>query len=580
MTTARLIEGIAHALDYAHARGIVHRDIKPSNVMLRRESGRIDPDGPLPEDAQPVLTDFGVAYLVDVTTRTASGQIIGTPAYMSPEQVRGESVDARSDIYALGIILYEMLSGRVPFGSDTDATASVLVRHLTDPPPPLPDASNELQAVVDRALAKEPEARFQKAADMSAVLNAALGLPMPGGATQPSLKGRDATPIWAKQLAQAEDAEGVRERLKPGWVFGGAAVLALGVLAAGIALVATGVLLANLFNGGAGPEPEIEEAAAVETTLGIEKAITASPESESPAESTVVDTATPVGEVLFRDATLIVALSGLEMPGDGLVYQAWLTEPNAALISLGTVEIVDGTLSVIFANPTGENLVPQYGGFALSLEPASEDDLAVPSEMVYESQIPAATLQRVRLLDEVSNGQPLKAALLQGLQAQADLYDNHQELALYGIDTDFLGGARQHSELVVNIIEGSESAYYGDWDSNGQIENPGDGVGLLSYLLVLADAAQGAAAAPDATGETKSLVEDIDVAIIELIASVEEASRLAQSVAQTDTLEEMDSLAPAISAVRTKIRTEVAFVIGETEALDLAMATEVLATGP
>jgi len=176
-TTARLVTALASALDYAHSRGVVHRDVKPANVMLRRESGPIDPTAPLLADVEPVLTDFGVARMANAEAQTASGTIIGTPAYMSPEQVRGEAVDTRSDIYSLGIMVYEMLSGVLPF--DGDSQASILVQHLTQPPPPLPNASRELQAVVDRALAKSPAERFQKAGDFARALGMALGM---GGA--------------------------------------------------------------------------------------------------------------------------------------------------------------------------------------------------------------------------------------------------------------------------------------------------------------------------------------------------------------------------------------------------------------
>src|SRR5574341_687597 len=188
LSIARLIRGLAAALDYAHARGIVHRDIKPANVMLRRASGEINPNAPLPADVEPVLTDFGVARIANVTTHTASGAIVGTPAYMSPEQVRGEGVDARSDIYALGIVLYEMLTGRLPFDADTQA--SILYRQVNDPPPPRPQDYEDIQPVIDRALAKDTASRFQKAGELAAVFQASLGLTDDTGVTEPRLKPR------------------------------------------------------------------------------------------------------------------------------------------------------------------------------------------------------------------------------------------------------------------------------------------------------------------------------------------------------------------------------------------------------
>src|SRR5215213_6716959 len=106
---AQVLKSIAGALDYAHAKGIVHRDIKPANVLLRSRAGTVELNKPLPQDVEPVLTDFGLVRLLDSTMHTTAGSVSGTPTYMSPEQARGEKVDKRTDIYSLGIMLYEML---------------------------------------------------------------------------------------------------------------------------------------------------------------------------------------------------------------------------------------------------------------------------------------------------------------------------------------------------------------------------------------------------------------------------------------------------------------------------------------
>ena len=171
-TVVRLMLSIASALDYAHARGIVHRDVKPANIILRRAlaSGPIDPGAPLPLDVDTVLTDFGVARLAGAAARTLSGSISGTPAYLSPEQARGETVDARSDIYSLGVTLYELLAGKLPFTADSDTPFAVILKHISEAPPLIPNLNPAVQAVLDCALAKERDARYQTAGEFAAAL--------------------------------------------------------------------------------------------------------------------------------------------------------------------------------------------------------------------------------------------------------------------------------------------------------------------------------------------------------------------------------------------------------------------------
>jgi serine/threonine-protein kinase len=162
---------MAEALDYAHTRGVIHRDIKPSNVLL---------DG----DGAPVLADFGIAKLVrneSDPNLTAAGVVMGTPAYMAPEQLTGQPPDARSDIYSLGVVLYQLLTGHAPFTGDTTA---VISGHLTRQPPPprelVPDLPPALDAVVLQALAKQPEHRFRTAGVFAQALRNAAGDLEPG----------------------------------------------------------------------------------------------------------------------------------------------------------------------------------------------------------------------------------------------------------------------------------------------------------------------------------------------------------------------------------------------------------------
>jgi len=171
----RIVGALADALDHAHRRGIVHRDLKPSNV-LSTPTGR------------PVLTDFGIARMVDTTVITESGGTLGTPAYMSPEQGQGESGDARSDIYALGVLLYQLCTGRVPFEGDTPY--AVILKHITAPLPSPRSVRPELPVAVEKvilkALSKHPNDRYQAASELGRALRVAIGSP---SSTPPDRRG-------------------------------------------------------------------------------------------------------------------------------------------------------------------------------------------------------------------------------------------------------------------------------------------------------------------------------------------------------------------------------------------------------
>jgi serine/threonine protein kinase/Flp pilus assembly protein TadD len=169
----RIARGVAAALDYAHRQQVVHRDIKPENVMLH--------------EGEPLVTDFGIAKAVTAAAAqslTQTGTAVGTPAYMSPEQAAGEAeLDGRSDIYSLGAMLYEMVTGVTPFSGPT--VQAILARLFTDPVPPLrdrrPDVPDWLDQVAVKALAKNPSERYATAAQF------AQALATPGAATPPGM---------------------------------------------------------------------------------------------------------------------------------------------------------------------------------------------------------------------------------------------------------------------------------------------------------------------------------------------------------------------------------------------------------
>ena len=165
---AAVIAEVASALDAAHARGLVHRDIKPGNILIEGEG----------VTERVYLTDFGLARLVEASTGvTATGAFVGTLDYVAPEQIRGERVDARADVYALGCVLFELLTGNPPFAARDDKVAKMYA-HLQEEPPRVrlfrPELPGELDLVVGRALAKDPEERYPSAGDFARAVSAAV----------------------------------------------------------------------------------------------------------------------------------------------------------------------------------------------------------------------------------------------------------------------------------------------------------------------------------------------------------------------------------------------------------------------
>jgi serine/threonine-protein kinase len=266
-----LVAQAADAIAAAHAIDIVHRDVKPANLL-------VTPEGTVK------ITDFGIARAADGVPLTQTGQIMGTPHYLSPEQAEGKSATAASDIYALGVVLYECLAGHRPFVRDTPI--QVALAHVREPVPPLPEGVPEhVRAVVDRALAKNPADRFASAADLALALRGGYApglLGEPAAATAVIGPGPDATQVLAPVAAAAPDdatpvagtpvagtpAEPHRERrpLPAWWPWAAAAAAVLVVIVATAALAGFGT-------DDPSTTPDAEPAAAV-----------ASPKDEKPAK--------------------------------------------------------------------------------------------------------------------------------------------------------------------------------------------------------------------------------------------------------------------------------------------------------
>ncbi len=209
LETVRVLREAAWALAYAHARGVIHRDVKPENLMIEKTSGRV------------IVTDFGIARDTRTTRLTQDGLVLGSVHYMSPEQIAGDVLDGRSDVYALGVVGYQCLTGRLPF--DAEQASAVIVQHATRPAPPVrtaaPDVPVRLAAVVDRCLAKDPAARHPTGEALADALTAAVeeAPAAEGAAGATVVSEEEARAIWQRAAElQAEAATRLQARYRGG----------------------------------------------------------------------------------------------------------------------------------------------------------------------------------------------------------------------------------------------------------------------------------------------------------------------------------------------------------------------------
>jgi len=205
----RFLREVAWALAYAHARGVIHRDVKPENIMIERGSGRA------------IVTDFGIARVEFGPTLTQDALILGTASYMSPEQIKGEPLDGRSDLYALGIVGFLLLSGRLPFSADS--VSALLEAHVNRPAPALasvaPRVPAPIAAVIDRCLAKDRDARYPTGESLADALEKALRISEPAVTRTGEFDARTVSPREAAlaleraAAMQTAAVQEVRERI-------------------------------------------------------------------------------------------------------------------------------------------------------------------------------------------------------------------------------------------------------------------------------------------------------------------------------------------------------------------------------
>lgn len=524
-TINKLIDDVASALDYAHSREIIHRDIKPANIMVRQGSQEIDPRVPLLPDVQAILTDFGIARLNTSTTRTETGTVLGTPAYMSPEQIRGVEIDSRSDIYSLGIVLYEMLAGKPPFDVDT-TPAAILVKHLQEEPPPMAGVAAPIQQVVDRALAKDPNDRFQQAGQLSNSLAIAVGAKP---ATDPG-----AIPTIKPPERRVRPRSANRPVLL--WIAGGLAALA----ALGVCTILAGALLfGDLLQPTRGAATETAPAAAAQATETMAAGVTA---EASPTPEPVLAPLS-AGSVTIEGNRLSAELRGVQAPGEGEQYYVWLVNPHGDEIILGPARLEGGSLLFDLENASSNGpLLASASAVMFSLQPSVEANPTDLQGALYRAALDPQIPEMVQLLVDVTGQDPAALLLRNGASSQVGHLISHRDLSISSINSGSLPGAKLHAEHVINILEGRGGAEFGDWNGDGRIENPGDDFGLIPYLTLARASLVGMSEAEQLDQATRDRAADVASRLETLLNLAIRARELATRIASADTIEEVRPL--------------------------------------
>ncbi len=303
---ARLVAQIAGALDYAHRQGVIHRDVKPSNILID-------------EKGNALLADFGLAHIQDTTMSLTGSALIGTPTYISPEQVRGEQVDARSDQYSLGIVLYQLITMKVPFEGDTPL--AIVVKHVNEPlPMPSkinPNIPESMEHVILKASAKIPDDRFSSMAELNRAFQAALAHAVhPEANAPPKIQYRPTQPV--DQVAADPDEPPPNPKRRLIQLGALAALLLLLLLACPVASTGVVGVLERFSSPVEGASMNDEQLTAMAATLDTFHTQEARPPTATPTHTAVPtelpDTATPILGVtatsLVVSPTLTATLTG------------------------------------------------------------------------------------------------------------------------------------------------------------------------------------------------------------------------------------------------------------------------------
>ena len=550
---ARLLITIATALDYAHEQGVVHRDIKPGNIILHNKSKNVSVEQHLTARTEPVITDFGLVRIAQSATQTATGAVSGTPAYMSPEQAQGLKVDYRSDLYSLGVVLYEMLAGRMPFEGDTSWT--LIFKHINEPPPVVEGIQPAVQAVLDRALAKKPEDRYQSARELAADYMEAIGLASEASTLRISLP--PSRPPRTATLSRSR-----KQPSTPAWTrIAMFAILGL-LLAVAAAFAAPRLFASNT-------PTQLPPGADLPTGIPTENH-GVNPTPTEPNGAVPVETEEPIGLLRFQDGTapadkVTLSTSSMPLPAEGNQYEVWLVQDDGEQrISIGNIAFdAENRGSLSFVDGGGRNLIGTYSALEITTEP-NDGNPNSSNNIAFSVRLPESGLTHVRHLLFSFSATPNQIGFIRGLDANTRLLTDLSTQMLTAFETGNEGETLLQAERMLNLVVGNKSVPdYKDWNGNGAIDDPGDGYGLLlngeqlGYIQGTFSHADLAITSPDATQNMLTHGEHVKASALNVSDWTAQLRAQLIAIFETPTSPDREALIRQAIAMANQIRTGV-----------------------
>lgn len=461
----KLLREIASALDYAHRRGVIHRDVKPANILIDSEGHAL-------------LADFGIVKMVGGGANLTGTGVIGTPAYIAPEQGQGLDVDGRADIYSLACVIFETLTGYQPYRSDT--LMKIVLQHINDPIPLLtdidPDLPEGLNLVLQIGMAKNPDRRFNNAVEFAEAISHAIHgneeslqairkeipLDRKAPSAQPVTKVFSEAEILA-EVRQPTPTIIVQHTTNPLLFLAGFGLIALIIVVIAIALI-------NQQNQAGAGQLDLTTTAVAQANI---RPTLIPPPSVPTFGELRYNTTNSIGD------TVNLRVNGLNRPTSGTIYVAWLKNTATDdLINIGEIRLDgsgDGIL--IYTDDDRRMLSGTFNSVAITEETAIE---ALPAgSMIYKGEIPPELSQTLYEILVTSPDGFGDRGLLASAITEAGTGQSHAGLAA-GSRT--LGSLRTHAEHTINIFNGTLVDYDGSDPENKVGDNPGRKIGVFFFL--------------------------------------------------------------------------------------------------